>query len=103
MAEFLERRKVVKKEKQLSGRVGTVIRQTNKKRYRDAIDEDLKVTQESQQLASELQGLSTIREAKASKKKLSAAIREAKNKDSGKTAVKPAGSNDGYNFDALEK
>lgn len=100
MAEFLERRKVVKKEKRLNERVGTVIRQTNKKRYKDAIDEDLKITQESQQLAGELQGLTAIREGKASKKKLPAEHSGSTNKPEKKPPVNNKGE---YNFDSLEK
>ncbi len=100
MAEFLERRKVVKKEKQLGSRVNTLTKQTKKKRYSDARDEDLKVMKESEQLANELQELATVRETRKTLKKSSGLSGSKKEKPDNS---RPTGSKEGYNFDDLKE
>lgn len=69
MAEFKNRRKAVKKEKQLSRRVQTVVRETKKKRYADARDEDLKIVNEGKQLADDLEALHNVRSSKGTLKR----------------------------------
>ena len=69
MAEFKNRRKAVKKERQLSRRVQTVIRETKKKRYTDARDEDLKIVNEGKQLADDLEALHNVRSSKGTRKR----------------------------------
>ena len=69
MAEFKERRKAVKKERQLSRRVQTVVRETKKKRYADARDEDLKIVNEGKQLADDLEALHNVRSSKGTLKR----------------------------------
>ena len=69
MAEFKNRRKAVKKERQLSRRVQTVVRETKKKRYADARDEDLKIVNEGKQLADDLEALHNVRSSKGTLKR----------------------------------
>ena len=69
MAEFKNRRKAVKKERQLSRRVQTVVRETKKKRYTDARDEDLKIVNEGKQLADDLEALHNVRSSKGTLKR----------------------------------
>lgn len=70
MAEFFDKRRVVKKEGELKKRVNKVIVNTRKKKYQDAFDDDVKVTQESQQLGDEIKSLQDIREYKTNRKKI---------------------------------
>ena len=69
MAEFKDRRRAVKKERQLSRRVQTVVRETKKKRYADARDEDLKIVNEGKQLADDLEALHNVRSSKGTLKR----------------------------------
>ena len=69
MAEFKNRRRAVKKERQLSRRVQTVVRETKKKRYADARDEDLKIVNEGKQLADDLEALHNVRSSKGTLKR----------------------------------
>ena len=69
MAEFKNRRRAVKKERHLSRRVQTVVRETKKKRYTDARDEYLKIVNEGKQLADDLEALHNVRSSKGTLKR----------------------------------
>jgi hypothetical protein len=102
VAEFLERRKVVKKEKLIGGRVNTMVKNTKKKRYADAKDEDLKIVKEGQELANELQSLGNYKATKATVKEARRQAREAKKTlPSRKTGSSE--DREGFNFGDLAK
>lgn len=104
MAEFLERRKVVKKEKQLGGRVSTVARETRKKRYSDARDEDLKLVKEGQELAGELESLGNYRATRATYKAQRKAAKKNKlSEASGVLAESGTSSAGDFDFSGLQR